>query len=86
MEAKYKEIDEALGKSDGPFLSGKEPCAQCIKLAPQLYHIGIATDRIKVGSAFPSMNGCSIPPSMKGCALSSLVSAFFKRSDQALHI
>lgn len=47
LETKYKEINDAFAKSDGPFLSGKEPCAQCFKLAPQLYHISIATDKIK---------------------------------------
>jgi len=47
MEEKYKEIDAAFAKSDGPFLSGKEPCSQCFKLAPQLYHISVATDKIK---------------------------------------
>jgi glutathione S-transferase len=47
LVAEYKKLDEALGKTDGPYLSGKEPCAQCLALAPRIYHISIATARIK---------------------------------------
>jgi hypothetical protein len=37
-----------LLQNGGPYLSGKEPCAQCLALAPRIYHISIATARIKV--------------------------------------
>ena len=35
-------------QNGGPYLSGKEPCSQCLALAPRIYHISIATARIKV--------------------------------------
>lgn len=41
-------LDEAFGKNEGPYLSGQEPCSQCLALAPRLYHMSVATDRIKV--------------------------------------
>lgn len=44
-------LDEAFGKNGGPYLSGKEPCSQCLALAPRLYHISVATDRIKVSGS-----------------------------------
>lgn len=40
-----------LLQNGGPYLSGKEPCAQCLALAPRIYHISIATARIKVCTA-----------------------------------
>lgn len=39
-----------LLQNGGPYLSGKEPCSQCLALAPRIYHISIATARIKVHS------------------------------------
>lgn len=47
LRKEYKALDEAFGKNGGPYLSSKEPCSQCLALAPRLYHISVATDRIK---------------------------------------
>ena len=33
---------------DGPYLSGTSPCAQCLAIAPRVYHLSIATKEIKV--------------------------------------
>jgi hypothetical protein len=33
---------------DGPYLSGNSPCAQCLAIAPRVYHLSIATREIKV--------------------------------------
>ena len=34
-----------------PRTPGDKPCARCVALAPQLYHISVGTARIKVGAA-----------------------------------
>lgn len=47
MESSLQKFDEYLAKQDGPFICGNHICAQCVAMAPRIYHLSIATKALK---------------------------------------
>jgi len=47
MDKSLQSLEDHLAKQSGPYICGDSVCAQCMAIAPRVYHLSIATKALK---------------------------------------